>query len=131
MSGQLYDNTNQIRVRRMSTNNEKIININLDGEEQCERCGGYHCEEDEEHETRDLFGSNKDGKNICRRCIREEDEEEEDEENTTCGVCKAETCLTETVGCCVNERQCGTHDMCAGCGEYDEDTDEWTCNKCA
>lgn len=44
-------------------------------EEQCERCGEYHCEDDEEHEERVLWGSNKDGKNICRKCVREEDEE--------------------------------------------------------
>ena len=61
-------------------NDEEIININLDEEEkQCERCGGHHCEEDEEHEERELWESNKDGKNICRKCIREEDEEEDKE----------------------------------------------------
>ena len=48
-------------------------------EKQCERCGGHHCEEDEEHEERELWESNKDGKNICRKCIREEDEEEDKE----------------------------------------------------
>ena len=61
-------------------NNEENININLDNEkeeEQCERCGEYHCEDDEEHEERVLWESNKDGKNICRKCVREEDEEED------------------------------------------------------
>jgi hypothetical protein len=60
--------------------NKNIIIINQDWEINCERCGCNMCEEDWEHDTRELFVSNKDGKNICRRCIREEDEEEDEED---------------------------------------------------
>ena len=65
----------------MNTNTSKIIddaenNItitkNLDNG-ACERCGCLWCEDDVEFENHMLFGSNKDGKNICRRCVREED----------------------------------------------------------
>jgi len=58
------------------TINEEIINY-LDNEDDCERCGCNMCEEDWEHDTRELFVSNVDGKNICRRCVREEDEAED------------------------------------------------------
>ena len=91
-----YDNNN-----RMSTNNneKKNITIDLDNEkeeEQCERCGEYHCEDDEEHEERVLWESNKDGKNICRKCVREEDEEEDEAE----GYCwKHEEAILPCEGC--------------------------------
>jgi hypothetical protein len=55
----------------------------------CERCGEYHCEEDTEHGNRELWASNIDGKNICRRCVREEDELE-DEETRLCEECGRE-----------------------------------------
>jgi hypothetical protein len=57
--------------------NKEIIKY-LDNEGDCERCGCNMCEEDWEHETRELFVSNVDGKNICRRCVREEDEAEDE-----------------------------------------------------
>ena len=75
---ELYDEQKKIK---MNTNTSKIIddaenNItitkNLDNG-ACERCGCLWCEDDVEFENHMLFGSNKDGKNICRRCVREED----------------------------------------------------------
>ena len=65
--------------------NEEIINKYLDNEGDCERCGCNMCEEDWEHNTREIFVSNVDGKNICRRCVREEDEEEDKEKCEECG----------------------------------------------
>ena len=57
--------------------------------ETCERCGETECDEDEEHERRELWLSNKDGANICRACIRREDEEEEHEcDEDDCPKCR-------------------------------------------
>ena len=65
-----------------------------------------------------------DYKTLCDTCYDIE------EAKTTCDVCKTETTMDATFGCCVNEHLCRTNNMCAECGEYDEDEDEWTCNKC-
>ena len=70
--------------------NEEIIKY-LDNEGDCERCGCNMCEEDWEHDTRELFVSNTDGKNICRRCVREEDEAE-DEKDKGCERCGNAQC---------------------------------------
>lgn len=76
-----------------------------------------------------------DGRYYHKSCDEPDEAEEEgdcvDDSGVTCDVCKTETTMAATVGCCVNEgKWCGTNNMCADCGKYDEDTDEWTCNKC-
>jgi hypothetical protein len=92
--------------------NEEIIKY-LDNEGDCERCGCNMCEEDWEHDTRELFVSNTDGKNICRRCVREEDEAEDEEE----GYCwKHEEAILPCEGC-VNGVKCDDW-------EEDEEKDE-------
>ena len=63
--------------------NEIIKNINLDqklNDGPCERCGCSWCEEDNEHYNHLLWTSDKDGKNVCRRCIRKDDDEEDEAE---------------------------------------------------
>jgi len=107
-------------------NLDYIIHLDHDCEEDdcpCENDNAIECEEEDCeacHRGKFCDCENKG----CPHCNKDEDEE------TTCGVCKTETTMDATVGCCVNEGKCGTNNMCADCGKYDEDTDEWTCNKC-
>jgi len=109
--------------------NEEIINY-LDNEGDCERCGCNMCEEDWEHDTRELFVSNTDGKNICRRCVREEDELE-DEETRLCGECGAEWNVERLIegrcNACYNRGPSEGDGMCCMCGDDDaiENLHEW------
>jgi len=133
----------------MNTNSEIINNeenINITGDhneekEQCERCGEYHCEEDEEHEERELWESNTDGKNICRRCVREEDEAEDGCERCGNAQCSGKDCW-EACSVCgedVAEHEYGgeaekcfiTHHECCACKDYyDELNDDGECPSC-
>jgi hypothetical protein len=93
-----------------------------DGMEDCDDCGyTHHCEDKcpigEQCEKFENWREREEGD-----CV--------DDRDVTCDVCKTETIMDATVGCCVNEHLCRTNNMCAECGKYDEDTDEWTCNKC-
>ena len=78
---ELYDEQKKIK---MSTNTITII-TNLDNNDEfeddgaCERCGCLWCEDDDEFENHLLFGSNEDGKSICRRCVRKENEDEDED----------------------------------------------------
>ena len=103
--------------------NEEIINNYLDNEGDCERCGCNMCEEDWEHETRELFVSNVNGKNICRRCVREEDELE-DEETRLCEECGAEWSSSALV------KHTDGKNICRRCVR-EEDEEEDGCGECS
>jgi hypothetical protein len=106
--------------------NEEIIKY-LDNEGDCERCGCNMCEEDWEHETRELFVSNVDGKNICRRCVREEDEAEDE------GYCWKHEVAVLPCKDCENGVKCDDWEehKCRRCKDYyDELNDDGMCGAC-
>jgi hypothetical protein len=47
--------------------------------EECERCKASWCDEDNEFDNHHLFVSNKDGLNVCRKCVGDDDAEDEPE----------------------------------------------------
>jgi hypothetical protein len=111
--------------------NEDIIKY-LDNEGDCERCGCNMCEEDWEHDTRELFVSNVNGKNICRRCVREEDELE-DEETRLCEECGAEWDVEKMVETDDRKfycRKCKAVAKCEQCDYHEQDGLGPLCEQC-
>jgi hypothetical protein len=51
-------------------------------------------------------------------------------ENLKCDVCDDGLQEDYNAGCCVNERDCNVNKMHTRCGEWNDDTQEWTCGLC-
>jgi hypothetical protein len=57
----------------------KLKEVCCEEEEECERCGLTHCEEDKHFKKRELWKSNTEDIYICRSCVCKEDEEQDED----------------------------------------------------